>query len=726
MNSRFQALSEQRQRQRIMPVDQSRRPSEVFGENVFNDKAMRSYLPRDTFGILQAAITQRKTLERNVAGAVATGIKSWAMDRGATHFTHWFQPLTGRTAEKHDSFLELVDGEAIDKFSGDELAQQEPDASSFPSGGLRTTFEARGYTAWDCSSPIFIFETDYGKTLCIPTIFVSYTGQALDFKIPLLRSMALLDEAATSLANLFDPAVKHVWPTLGAEQEYYLVDRSLFTLRPDLVMAGRTVLGAAPPKRPQSGTHYFGAIAERALAFMAELERESHRLGIPLRTRHNEVAPSQFECAPQHETLNVAVDHGLILMDLIDRVARKHQLAALLHEKPFAAVNGSGKHNNWSLVTDTGKNLLSPGPTPEENLMFLAFFVCVIRGIAQHGYLLQASIASAGNDLRLGLDEAPPSLLSVFVGSRLSKVLDDIENPPRRKKNHPTDELMHLGIAQIPELLLDNTDRNRTSPFAFTGNKFELRGVGASANSAGPMTLLNTIVAQQIQYFSKRVSSKVNRGRQFEAAIVDMLREYIVDSKSIRFEGDNYGDIWNREFEKRGLKTPKHAPEAYDAYLSDSSQKLLLETEVYSKQELLARYELLQQNFLSQRRLETDLLTDLIQTHILPLATEYQHELIQAIERAHQVGMAHLAMGQQQMAEQLGKLIADILKQVQLVKKARKEAEEEKGTRLQGGAYAERVREVAQTLRSKADELEGILPDDRWSLPKYYELLFLT
>jgi glutamine synthetase len=726
MNARHHALAYLRAQARIEPVIR-RRPGEVFGELVFTERMMRNYLSKDVFDALRESIAERRTLPRSLAGPAANAIKAWAMERGATHFTHWFQPLTGRTAEKHDSFLELVEGEAMERFSGDELVQQEPDASSFPSGGLRSTFEARGYTAWDCSSPIFIFENDYGKTLCIPTIFVSYTGQALDFKIPLLRSMAMLDEAATAVAQYFDESVQRVGVSMGAEQEYFLIDLGLFQQRPDLVMTGRTVMGAAPPRGQQLDDHYFGTIPERAFAFMNELEQECHKLGIPLRTRHNEVAPSQFECAPQHEPLNVAVDHGLILMDLIGRVARKHHLAALMHEKPFAGINGSGKHNNWSMITDTGKNLLSPGPTPDENLMFLAFFVCVIRAIHQHAALLWASIASAGNDHRLGAHEAPPAILSVFVGSRLSKVLDDIETPPRRKKNEDVSELMHLGIAEIPELLLDNTDRNRTSPFAFTGNKFEFRAVGALANSSSPMTMLNVMVAEQLQYFRRRVDSKMRRGREQEAALLDMIRELIVESKAIRFEGDGYSEEWLREAQKRRLPHVRHTPEALDAYLSEAAQRLLVDTGILSKPEIGARYEVLLQNYLSQLRIEADVLSEMLLTQVLPTTTRYQQHLMENLQLAQSLDLpASATAGQRQLIERLGERVGTIFTLESRLQQAREQADEARNTRAQAGAYAEQVRPLCDQLRVIADELERLLPDDQWPLPKYREMLFLN
>ena len=723
MNPRFQALTTIQRRASLDGLGPRQAPSERFGEHVFSDKVMKHYLSPEVYHRLQAISQERQTLDRSLADPVAIGVKTWALEKGATHFTHWFQPLTGRTAEKHDSFLELTDAGPIDHFSGHELVQQEPDASSFPSGGLRSTFEARGYTAWDCSSPIFLFETEYGRTLCIPTIFVSFTGQALDYKIPLLRSLAMLDQAATAVAQLFDPQVKRVTVNMGAEQEYFLIDEAFYYQRPDLMMTGRTVVGQPPPQGQQQGANYFGAISDRAFAFMNELERECYRLGIPLKTRHNEVAPSQYECAPQHEPLNVATDHQLILMDMIDRVARKHHYVALLHERPFEGINGSGKHNNWSLHTDTGKKLLAPGPTPEENLMFLAFFSCVIRAVAEHADLLLASVASAGNDLRLGGPEAPPAILSVFTGSRLAKVLDDIETPPRRKRNEQVSDLMHLGIAEIPELLLDNTDRNRTSPFAFTGQKFEFRAVGASANSSHTMAILNVMVAHFLQRFKKRVESKVNRGRHREAAVLDMLREYISESAKIRFEGDSYSEEWREEAERRGLARIRHAPEAYDALLTDKARALLVESGLYSEQELLARHEVMLQRYLNQVRSESRVMQELILTQVLPPALSYQQQLWQHLQLAQQQGQP--AAGVQQLAQRVSETVESLLQNQQKLEATIEQVEANGDSRQMAGAYAEQVLPLLGELRALVDRLEQLLPDQQWPLPKYREMLFV-
>ncbi|WNJ19259.1 glutamine synthetase III [Pontibacter sp. G13] len=726
MNPRFQALQEIQTREWRAPMDKTRRPSEIFAENVFTKKRMKHYLSKEEYLALKECIEEGRTLDRKIADPVANAIKAWAMDRGATHYTHWFQPLTGRTAEKHDSFLNLSDDEAIDSFSGTELAQQEPDASSFPSGGLRRTFEARGYTAWDCSSPVFIYESDYGKTLCIPTIFVSYTGEALDFKIPLLKSMALIDKAAVGLVKIFEEDASRVVPTLGIEQEYFLIDRAYFNLRPDLILTGRTVFGQDPARGQQLDDHYFGSIPQRAFAFMNELERECHKVGIPLKTRHNEVAPSQFECAPQFEPLNVAVDHGMLVMDLIDRVAEKHNLAPLLHEKPFAGINGSGKHNNWSLMTDTGKNLLSPDVDPEGNLMFLSMFVTVIKAVHDYADVLRASIASAGNDHRLGANEAPPAIISVFVGSKLSKILDDIENPPRRKRNENVSDLMHLGIAEIPELLKDNTDRNRTSPFAFTGNKFEFRAVGSSANSSSAMTVLNAIVANTLTLFTKKVESKIKRGRKRDAAVLDVIKEFITESKSIRFEGDGYSEDWRKEAEKRGLSNAPKTAHALEAFLSKQAKEALVETGIFTQQELHARYEVLMENYLTKVKIEADMIRELSLTSVVPSATRYQGELIDILKNGKDAGLKKGALSAQtDLANEIGECIKDIWELNEQMAKTRSKLSKLGSIRDEGIGFSEKVLPYFDQIRAQVDKLEGLVPDECWPLPKYREMLFV-
>lgn len=725
MNARHRAIEWINRRPVTAPLER-RPPADVFGENVFNREMMKHYFSKDVYKALQASIEARELLDRNLADPVANGIKAWALDRGATHFTHWFQPLTGRAAEKHDSFIEISEGEAIHKFSGSELAQQEPDASSFPSGGLRSTFEARGYTAWDCSSPAFIFETTYGKTLCIPTIFVSYRGEALDFKIPLLKSVRILEKASLDLCQLFDKTVTRVIPTLGIEQEYFLVDRTLHDLRPDLLMTGRTMVGASPARGQQLDDHYFGAIPERVFAFMNELEEESHRHGIPLKTRHNEVAPGQFECAPAHESINVALDHGLLVMDLIDRIARKHHFVALLHEKPFEGLNGSGKHNNWSLMTDSGKNLLAPGKDPQANLMFLAFFVSVIHAVYEHADLLRSTVASPGNDLRLGGQEAPPAIMSVFIGRYLSKILNDIENPPRKRKHEPEDDLLRLGINEIPELLLDNTDRNRTSPFAFTGNKFEFRAVGASANSSNSMTVLNVIVADKLIDFREQVEAKMRRGRPLENAVLDILKETIAASKQIRFEGDGYSNEWLRAAKSRGLKEHLHTPYALDVLLSKETVQLFSRHNVFTEEELVARHEVVIRDYVGKRRIESDVLLEIIQTQVVPASLQYQGILLQQLTQFRDLDLVNEAEGgQREYLIDLGEYLRKIQKDVEEMKGTIKRVEKRGDFREVAIGYAEQVLPLMARLRKSVDCLEALIPDDIWPLPKYRELLFL-
>ncbi|MCI4671496.1 MAG: glutamine synthetase III [Bacteroidia bacterium] len=723
MNVRQEALRSILSRALSPKGDKAVKTKEIFGESVFHRTAMKSYLSDQAYKTLSDAMEKGRVLDSGVAGAVAGGIKAWAIDKGATHYTHWFQPLTGRTAEKHESFLAFLEGEPIEKFSGTELSQQEPDASSFPSGGLRTTFEARGYTAWDSSSPVFLLDTSFGTTLCIPTIFVSYTGQSLDYKMPLLKSISKINQAATDLCQFFDVKVSKVTPTLGLEQEYFLVDKNYYLLRPDLYQTGRTLFGAKPARGQQMSDHYFGAIPERIYAFMNELELEAHRMGIPLKTRHNEVAPGQFECAPVFESVNIAIDHGLMIMDLLDRIANKHGLVALLHEKPFAGLNGSGKHNNWSLMTDSGKNLLSPGSKPGENLMFLSFFVCVIKAVWEHSGLLKAAIVSAGNDLRLGSHEAPPAIISVFLGHQLDKVLKDIENPPRKKRNEDVDPLMHLGIASIPELLLDNTDRNRTSPFAFTGNKFEIRAVGASANSSLAMTVLNTIVAEQLIEFRSRVKSKINRGRPQDLAVLDMLKEFITESKNIRFEGDSYSKEWVELATKRSLATSSRTPDALASLIQYPSIKLFKKMGVMSEAELKSRHDVLTEKYLQQGLMEAQVMKELIMTNVLPASSEYQSALSDLALKKNELGINN--NGELSLLRKLTKIGEELLFGLEEIDKSLDEL-------LGINDKVEQARKFSNILpnqlvfcREKIDQLEVLLPDQSWPFPKYRELLLI-
>ncbi len=566
--------------------------SEFFGSNVFDKKKMRDFLSKEVYEKLISTIDQGELINQEDANQIASAMKTWAMAKGATHYTHWFQPLTGSTAEKHDSFFEPSSDGPIEKFAGSALVQQEPDASSFPNGGIRNTFEARGYTAWDPSSPAFIMESKAGKTLCIPTVFVSYTGEALDYKAPLLKALAAMDKAAVDVCQYFDKGITRVTASLGIEQEYFLVDLALFNARPDLVLTGRALFGHMSAKGQQLEDHYFGSIPERVYAYMVDFENEALKLGIPLKTRHNEVAPSQFECAPIYEEINLAIDHNQLLMDLMEKVARRHNFKVLLHEKPYAGINGSGKHNNWSLITDTGKNLLAPGKTPKNNLMFLTFFVNTIKAVHEHADLLRASITSVSNDHRLGANEAPPAIISIFLGQQLDEILDEIEHS-RISKKIKEDNGLWLGIPKIPQILLDNTDRNRTSPFAFTGNKFELRAVGSSANSSAPMTVLNAIVADQLTKFKVEVDKLIKKGDKKDVALLTVIKKYIKESKDIRFEGNGYSQEWADEAAKRGLSNIKTTPKALDAYVSDKTTELFTKTNIFSKRELHARHDLI-------------------------------------------------------------------------------------------------------------------------------------
>src|SRR5690349_13820566 len=621
MSLRFQAINNLSNEPLEVKVEGSSRITAIFGENVFTLKTAREFLSDEAYKSLVASIKGAKKIDRTVANQIANGIKAWAEGKGVTHFTHWFQPLTGTTAEKHDSFFTIKsDGNAIEEFDGAALIQQEPDASSFPSGGLRATFEARGYTAWDPSSPAFIMEIGDGKTLCIPTIFVSYTGESLDYKAPLLKALESLNRSAVEVCNYFDKNVTKVTATLGWEQEYFVIDEGLFNARPDLVMSGRTVFGHSPAKGQQLEDHYFGSIPERVYAFMRDYEEESYKLGIPLRTRHNEVAPAQFECAPIFEEVNLAVDHNTLLMDIMTRVAARHGLRVLLHEKPFAGINGSGKHNNWSMATDTGINLLAPGRTPKTNLMFLAFFVNTIKAVHDYADVLRAAIASAGNDHRLGANEAPPAIISVFIGEYLIKVLNDIETRVGEKFDEQDEAILKLDLHRsIPELLLDNTDRNRTSPFAFTGNKFEFRAVGSSANCANAMVALNTIMAETLKKFKKDVDTLMDKkGDKKEIAIMHVIQKYIAESKTILFEGDNYSEEWHHEAERRGLANVPTTPLALDAMVTDKAKHLFESNKVYTHSEIEARHEIELGKYIKKVQIEARVMGDLALNHIIP------------------------------------------------------------------------------------------------------------
>ena len=703
------------------------RVSEYFGSHVFNIKAMREYMTSEAFKAVVDAMENGSKISRGIADQVASGMKAWALNLGATHYTHWFQPLTGSTAEKHDSFFEPTgNGEAMEKFSGGMLVQQEPDASSFPNGGIRNTFEARGYTAWDPTSPAFVF----GSTLCIPTVFVSYTGEALDYKTPLLRALQSVDSASTAVCKYFDKSVTKVNATLGWEQEYFLVDEAYFHARPDLMLAGRALVGHAPAKGQQLDDHYFGSIPERAIEFMKELEYESRILGIPVKTRHNEVAPAQYEFAPVFEEANVAVDHNSLFMDLMEKVSRRHDFRVLLHEKPFANINGSGKHNNWSLATNTGVNLLAPGSTPMSNLMFLTFFVNSIKAVHRHADLIRASIGSAGNEHRLGANEAPPAIISVFIGTQLSRVLDQLENIEGGKMtpDQKTDLKLNV-VGKIPDVLLDNTDRNRTSPFAFTGNKFELRAAGSASNCAQPMTVLNSAMAQQLIEFKIDVDALIdNEGLKKDEAIFSILKRYIKESKTIRFEGDGYGDAWKEEAAKRGLTNEPSTPRALDAYVSAQSLSLFKHLGVMSNREAEARHEILLESYFMKIQIESRVLGDLAGNHIVPTAIKYQNTLIDNVQRLKDIMDAdtfnRVAKEQLEMIKDISARISQILGSKEAMIQERKKANLMEDMRDRAIAYHDHVKPYFEVIRYESDKLELMIDDEQWPLPKFREMLY--
>lgn len=726
---RINAIEDVLNRQAVDVKQPSGRISDYFATNVLHNDTMRKFLSEDAFEQVMEAIESGKKIDFTIADQVASAMKAWAIFKGATHFTHWFQPLNGSTAEKHDTFFTPVEGgKGIENFNGKALVQQEPDASSFPSGGLRATFEARGYTAWDPSSPAFIMEIGDGKTLCIPTIFVSYTGEALDFKAPLLKSIQALEQAAVPVCKYFDRNVNKVIATLGWEQEYFLVDEAMYYARPDLVLTGRTVFGHAPAKGQQLEDHYFGSIEERVYRFMRDLEIESHKLGIPVSTRHNEVAPAQFECAPVFEEANLAVDHNQLLMDLMDRIARRHKMRVLLHEKPYALINGSGKHNNWSMATDTGKNLLSPGKTPKTNLQFITFFVNTIKAVSEYADVLRASIASAGNDHRLGANEAPPAIISVFIGQHLTRVLDEVEARVKKGKWDDFEKTdLKLDIHnKIPDLMLDNTDRNRTSPFAFTGNKFEIRAVGSASNCASPMIVMNTIVAQQLKEFKTAVDALIKKGDKKDVAILKVLRDYIKDSKKILFEGDNYSEAWAKEAEKRGLENIKTTPHALDAYLREKNVKVFTENRVFMDAEIEARYEILQEAYAKQIQIEGRVIGDLALNHVIPAAVAYQNNLIDNIAGLQAIGMPEgTYQAQKELVEKISLHIQEVKTNVDTMVGERKIANKLEDASEKAKVYCEKVRPYFDTIRYHVDKLEQYVDDELWTIPKYRELLFI-
>ena len=700
--------------------------SERFASHVFNSVSMKQFLTEDAFEGVMSAIQDGKRIDRKIADQIANSMKSWALSKGATHYTHWFQPLTGGTAEKHDAFFELLpDGSAIERFSGDELVQQEPDASSFPSGGIRNTFEARGYTAWDPTSPAFI----YGTTLCIPTIFVAYTGEALDNKTPLLRALQAVDRYATAVAKYFDKNVSKVNASLGWEQEYFLIDKALAEARPDIILTGRTLLGHSSAKGQQLDDHYFGSIPQRVMGFMRELERECIQLGIPVKTRHNEVAPNQFELAPIFEEANLAVDHNSLLMDIMGKVASKHHLKVLLHEKPFAGINGSGKHNNWSLSTDTGINLLSPGKTPMRNLQFLTFFVNTIKAVHQYEELMRAAIASAGNDHRLGANEAPPAIMSAFIGRQLTEVLGELENVTDGKLSPEEKTDLKLNVVgKIPEILLDNTDRNRTSPFAFTGNKFEFRAVGSMANCATPMTVLNTIVAKQLKDFKEEVDELIDKKNlKKDEAIFNVLREYIKDSRDILFEGNGYSEEWAREAKKRGLSNNKTTPEAIRVKVSKEVIRLYEEMEVMNEKEIRARHEIELDEYSLRIQIEGRVLGDIALNHVIPTAVNYQNTLIKNVTGLKEVfgkEFEVIARDQLDLIRKISGHISSINVKTNEMIEERKKANALSDPEKKAVRYCQKVRPYFEEIRYHCDKLELMIDDELWPLVKYREMLF--
>ncbi|MCE2971926.1 MAG: glutamine synthetase III [Sediminibacterium sp.] len=729
MSLRFNAIETISSDQGAPVVTPNLKITGIFNENVFTLQTARQYLSDEGYKSLLTSVRGGKKIDRNVANQIANGLRAWAESKGVTHYTHWFQPLTGTTAEKHDSFFTLKgDGTPIEEFDGAALIQQEPDASSFPSGGLRATFEARGYTAWDPSSPAFIIEIGHGKTLCIPTIFISYTGASLDYKAPLLKALESLNKSAVEVCNYFDKNVTKVTATLGWEQEYFVIDERLAHARPDIVQCGRTVFGASPAKGQQLEDHYFGSIPERVYAFMRDFEQEAYKLGIPLRTRHNEVAPSQFECAPIFEEVNIAVDHNTLLMDLMNRVARRHQLIVLLHEKPFAGINGSGKHNNWSMATDTGVNLLAPGKTPKTNLMFLTFFVNIIKAVHDNADILRASIASEPNDHRLGANEAPPAIISVFVGQYLAKVLSDIESRVNTKFDEQDEAILKLDLHRsIPELMLDNTDRNRTSPFAFTGNKFEFRAVGSSANCAISMTVLNTIMADTLRKFKQEVDALIEKGEKKEIAIMHVIQRYIVESKKVLFEGDGYSQDWHDEAARRGLPNVKTTPLALDAMVTEKAKHLFQSNGVYTHVELEARHEIELEKYTKKVQIESRIMGDLAINHILPAAIRYQNELLANVNGLKAAGLGKEAyQSQLDILTAVSKHIQVIHQQVDQMVEARKKANAIENAREKAIAYDKDIKAVYfDEIRYHVDKLEHLVDDDLWTLPKYREMLFI-
>jgi len=723
---RFSALREVFNREPVEVITPSKVVSEYFGENVFDLPKMEHYLSKEAYKVVKRAINEGKSLSRQEANQVATGLKAWAIGKGATHYTHWFHPLTDGTAEKHDGFMEIGDnGRVVENFSGEVLVQSEPDASSFPSGGIRNTFEARGYTAWDVSSPVFIV----GTTLCIPTIFVSYTGEALDYKAPLLKALNELDKAAVDVCQYWDKDVTKVIATLGCEQEYFLIDEALYYARPDLMLAERTMMGHQSSKDQQLSDHYFGSIPERVMNFMEDFECEAYRLGIPVKTRHNEVAPNQFECAPIFEEVNLAVDHNQLLMDIMKKVARKHKFRVLFHEKPFAGINGSGKHNNWSMATNTGVNLLSPGKNPKTNLQFLTFLVNVVKAVYDNNEILRASVMNESNSYRLGGHEAPPAIISIFVGTYLTNMLENIARKVTDAKMTPAQKTeLKLGIGKIPEILLDNTDRNRTSPFAFTGNRFEFRAVGSSANCSSAMIVLNAAVAHQLTQFKKDVDLIIKKGLTKDEAIFQVLKKYILESEKVLFEGDGYSAEWHKEAKKRGLSNIASVPESISTFLSAKSRNVLVGSGVFTDKELESRVEVEYEKFTKKVQIEARVLGDLAINHIVPTGIKYMSTLIENVKGLKEVfkeaEYERLAGARKEMIVTISDHISNIKRLVAEMIEERKKANVITDSYKMALAYESKVKPYMDEIRVHIDKLELIVDNEIWPLPKYRELLF--
>ncbi len=704
-------------------IGNGQKASEYFGCNTFNQKVMAEKLPKDIYKSLVKTVKHGHKLDQSIAAAVAHAVKEWAMEQGCTHYTHWFQPNTGITAEKHDAFLTVDgDGNAIERFSASQLVQSEPDASSFPSGGMRTTFEARGYTAWDPNTPIFIMEGANGKTLCIPSVFISYHGQSLDKKAPLLRSVEYLSKSALRVLKLFGKAPTHVEATLGPEQEYFLIDEAFYTLRPDLVATGRTLIGAKPPKGQELEDQYFGSIKARILAFMQEFEHELFKLGVPVKTRHNEVAPSQYETAPIFDLVSVATDHNQLTMEMLRRVAKRHNLAFLIHEKPFAGINGSGKHNNWSIATSDGENLLEPGETPEQNLQFLVFLLGTMKGVHKHAGLLRAAIASSGNDHRLGANEAPPAIISVFLGEALTKILDSIESG-KIEGDTTQKKVINLGVSKLPEVARDNTDRNRTSPFAFTGNKFEFRAVASSSSTATPMATLNAAVGEALGEVADAIEARIKDGNDLEKAVMDFLREAVIETKNVRFEGNNYAEEWVIEAEKRGLLNLRKTPEALAQLKTDAAKALFTKSGVYAADELESRYHLEEERYIKDLEIEIACLREMAATQVLPAAYKHQANLVAAVKDLSSViGKSDAVSAQVAEVQTVASLIAGLNGALKHLDEAVEKAE----AGDKAAAFAYEVSDAMNAVREVCDKLEVTVDDNLWPLPKYREMLFLV